>query len=137
MADNSVAAIACGYDEKSQWEVFFCNINFRRVVKKNTDILLFYWFLDPQETLQIIQTLFRSSEHFLNHPDTFSRLSRHFLDCPDTFKIILTLFRLSRHFPDHPDTLHIIWIFCITKYPEILQPIMNLSQKLSGFAKTF
>ena len=30
-----------------------------------------------------------------------------------------------------------IWIFCIAKYPEILQPIMNLMQKLSGFAKTF
>ena len=30
-----------------------------------------------------------------------------------------------------------IWIFCIVKYPEIFQPIMNLLQKLSGFAKTF
>ena len=47
------------------------------------------------------------------------------------------LFRLSGNFPVHPDTLHIIWIFCIAKYPDILQPIMNLSQKLSGFAKTF
>ena len=39
-------------------------------------------------------------------------------------------------------TLHIIWIFCILsghfpKYPEILQQIMSLLQKLSGFAKTF
>ena len=39
-------------------------------------------------------------------------------------------------------TLHIIWIFCIVsghfpKYPEILQQIMSLLQKLSGFAKTF
>ena len=25
----------------------------------------------------------------------------------------------------NPDTLHIIWIFCIAKYPENFQPIMN------------
>ena len=35
-----------------------------------------------------------------------------------------------------------VWILVIasrhfSNYPEILQPIMNLSQKLSGFAKTF
>ena len=55
----------------------------------------------------------------------------------ETFQLILTLFRSSGNFPVHPDTLHIIWIFCIAKYPEILQPVMSLSQKLSGFAKTF
>ena len=51
--------------------------------------------------------------------------------------MIRTLFRLSGNFPVHPDTLHIIWIFCNAKYPETLQAIMNLSQKLSGFVKTF
>ena len=51
--------------------------------------------------------------------------------------MIRTLFRLSGNFPVHPDTLHNIWIFCTAKYPEIPQPIMNLSQKLSGFEKTF
>ena len=44
---------------------------------------------------------------------------------------------MDGNFPVHPDTLHIIWIFCIAKYPEIPQPIINLSQKLSGFAKSF
>ena len=44
------------------------------------------------------------------------------------------------HFLDYPDTF--IWIFCVASghfpnYPEILQPIMSMSQKLSGFAKTF
>ena len=60
----------------------------------------------------------------------------------ETFQFIPTLFRSSGNFPVHPDTLHIIWIFCIVsghfpKYPEILQQIMSLLQKLSGFAKTF
>ena len=43
-----------------------------------------------------------------------------------------TLFRLSGNFPVHPDTLHIIRILCNAKYPEIIQPVLNLSQKLSG-----
>ena len=81
--------------------------------------------------VQIIHTLFRLSSY--------------------VFLIIRTLFNFyithklsssSRHFPDHLDTLHIIWILCIASghfqnYPKILQPILNLSQKLSRFAKTF
>ena len=44
------------------------------------------------------------------------------------------------HFLDYPDTF--IWIFCVASghfpnYLEILQPIMSMLQKLSGFAKTF
>ena len=44
------------------------------------------------------------------------------------------------HFLDYPDTF--IWIFCVASghfpnYPEILQRIMNMTQKLSRFAKTF
>ena len=116
------------------------------------------WIFSNPNTVQIVRKLSRSSTLFSDYPDTFSRLTRHFQDHPETFKniqthfqiiqtlsrlskyifqIIRTLFRLSGNFPVHPDTLHIIWIFCIAKYPEILQPIMNLSQKLSGFAKTF
>ena len=115
-------------------------------------------FRDYPDTFQIIQKLSRSSSLFSDCADTFFRLIGHFQDHPETFQIIqthfqiiqtlfrlsryifqivLTLFRLSGNFPVHPDTLHIIWIFCIAKYPEIIQPIMNLSQKLSGFAKTF
>ena len=114
--------------------------------------------LNYPDTFRIVRKLSRSHRHvtrssglFLDYLDTFLKLSRHCLDCTETFQIIHTLFRLSGHifqiirtlfrlsgnFPVHPDTLHIIWIFCIAKYPEILQPIMNLSQKLSGFAKTF
>ena len=100
--------------------------------------------LDRTETFQIIHTLFRLSGHFQDHPETFKIIQTHFQIIQTLFRlsryifqIIRTLFRLSGNFPVHPDTLHIIWIFCIAKYPEILQPIMNLSQKLSGFAKTF
>ena len=60
----------------------------------------------------------------------------------ETFQFIPTLFRSPWNFPVHPDTLHIIWIFFIVsghfpKYPEILQQIISLLQKLSGFTKTF
>ena len=87
---------------------------------------IFRLFLTSQlsDSTALIQTHFQIIQ-------TFFRFSRYI------FQIIRTLFRLSGNFPVHPDTLHIIWIFCIAKYPEILQPIMNLSQKLSGFAKTF
>ena len=44
---------------------------------------------------------------------------------------------MDGNFPVHPDTLHIIWIFCIAKYPKILQPIMNLSQKTFRICKNF
>ena len=43
------------------------------------------------ETLQIIQTLYRSSEYFPYHPDIFFSLSGHFLDSQETFQIIGTL----------------------------------------------
>ena len=67
---------------------------------------------------------------------TSSLLAEEF---PDNLENVRMLYNVSRYmdFLDYLDTLHIIWIFCIAKYPEILQPIMNLSQKLSGFAKTF
>ena len=101
-------------------------------------------FLHNPDIFRIIQKLsrlsryiFRSSRLFLEYPDTFFRFSGHFLHHLETFQFILTLFRSSGNFPVHPDTLHIIWIFCNAKYPEILLAIMNLSQKLSGFAKTF
>ena len=72
--------------------------------------------LEHEETL--IQTFFR-----------LSGSSRRFLDQT-----------LSRS--EHPDTFRVMWIFCIASghlpiYPEILHPIMNRLQKLSGFAKTF
>ena len=72
-----------------------------------------------------------------------SSSSGHFLDHLDTFQIIWTLFRSSGNFPVQPDTLHITWIILceasghFPSYPEIFQPMLNLSQKLSGFAKTF
>ena len=80
-------------------------------------------FPDYQDAL-LDQTLFRLSRLFF-------RLSRYI------FYNIRTLLRSSRNFPVHPGTLHIIWIFYIAKYPEVLQPIMYFLQKLSGFAKTF
>ena len=98
--------------------------------------------------LHYLYTFLRLFGHFLDHrklsgpsrlcldyPDIFSRLSGHFLDRTETFQFIHTLFRSSRHFPVHLDTLHINWILFIASrhfpnYPEILQPIMNLS----GFA---
>ena len=86
--------------------------------------------------------IFRSSRLFLEYPDTFFRLSRHFLHHLETLQFIPSLFRSSGNFPVHLYTSYIIWIFCIVsghfpKYPEILQQIMSLLQKLSGFAKTF
>ena len=94
-------------------------------------------FKDHPETFQIIQihfqiiqTLFRVSIYIFQIFRTLFTSSGNFPVHPDTF-------RSSGNFPVHPDTLHIIWIFCIAEYPKILQPIMNLSQKLSGFAKTF
>ena len=123
-------------------------------------ITLIEYMQNCQETLQITQTLFRSSRYFPYRTDTFFRLSghfldrqvtfqifltlsrstRHFLNCLDTFQIIQTLFRSSRPFPNHPDILRIICFFCIASghfpnYPEILLSIMTMSQKLSGFAK--
>ena len=114
-------------------------------------------FLDDLDTFQIIWKLsrlsrhtFRSSRLFLDYPNTFSRLSGHFLDRLETFQIIQTfpheldtfsrLSGQSGYFPDHPDTF--IWVFCVAfghfpNYPEILQPIINLLQKLSELAKTF
>ena len=110
-------------------------------------------FLDYLDTFQIIMT------HFLDHPDTFqivrklSRSSGHFPVQPHTFftlyghfQFVWILSRSSRHILDHPDTFQIIWTPCIlsafciasghfSNDLEILQPIM--SQKLSGFAKTF
>ena len=53
----------------------------------------------------------------------------------------LESFQMNRtHFIDYPDTF--IWIFCVASghfpnYLEILQPIMSMLQKLSGFTKTF
>ena len=67
--------------------------------------------------------------------NTFFRSSGNFPDHPNTFQINLT------HFPDHLDTLHNIWIFCITPghFQNCLEiePMMNMSQQLSRFAKTF
>ena len=57
-------------------------------------------FPDHKDTLQIIQTLWRSSWYFSDHPDTLTNHS-------DTFHIIWTLFRLFGCFPDRPDTLQI------------------------------
>ena len=107
-------------------------------------------FRDYPDTFRIIRKLSRlssniprSSRLFFDYPDTFSRLSVHFLHCPETSSS-------SRHFLDHLDTFRLIRTLCILSIcilciasghfpscPEILQPIMNLSQKLSGFAKTF
>ena len=94
-----------------------------------------YNFLNLADTFRIIRSLPDFPDTFLHYPDSF-------LEYPDTF------FRLSGHFLHHMEnfqfipTLHIIWIFCIVsghfpKYLEILQQIMSLLQKLSGFAKTF
>ena len=122
-------------------------------------------FPDHLETFQTSRNISRSyrnfpdsSTLFLDYLDTFSKLTGKFQDHPETFqiiqthfqiirtlfrlsryifKIIRTLLRLSRNFPVDLDTLHIIWIFYIAKYPEVLQPIMYFLQKLSGFAKIF
>ena len=78
--------------------------------------------------LKLYISMFKSFHTYRKY--IYQQSSGNFLVHPDTF-------RSSRNFPVHPDTLHINWIFCVAKYPEIPQPIMNLSQKLSGFAKTF
>ena len=108
------------------------------------EMFFFSWCL-PLRIIRKLSRLFRyisgSSILFLEYPDKFFRLSGHFLHHMNAFQFIPTLFRSSRIFPVHPDFLHIIWIYCIVsghfpKYPEILQQIISLLQKLSGFAKT-
>ena len=101
-------------------------------------------FLIYLDTFRIIRKDSRLFRHIsgsprlsLDYPDTFSKLSGHFLHRPETLQLIQTLFRSSRHFPVNPDSWHIIWIFCIVfgaNDPEILQPIINLPQKISGLA---
>ena len=95
--------------------------------------------LDRQETRQIIQTLFRSSGHFLDHPDIFFRLSRHFSDHQDTFSRLLGYFLdhqetfqiIGTHFLDHLDTFQIVQILSRSSrhfldYPDTFQIIKTL-----------
>ena len=94
--------------------------------------------LERRETFQIIHTLFRLSGHIFQINRTLLGSSGNYQDYLDTLlDHPEVFFRLSGNFPVHPDTLHFIWIFCIAKYPEILQPIMNLSQKLCWICKNF
>ena len=82
-------------------------------------------------TFRIIRKLSRLSRHtsrssrlFLDYLGTFSRLSGHFLDCPETSQFIRTLCISSGY-------------FVLQSIRKFFSQLMNLSQKLSGFAKTF
>ena len=112
---------------------YICKGNYLHLSTLSITLIEYMQNLDRQETLEITQTLFRSSRYFPYHTDTFSRLSghfldrqvtvqiiqtlsrstRHFLNCPNTFQIIQTLFRSSGNFQDHPDTSQIIQRLCI------------------------
>ena len=95
-----------------------------------------------QVHFQIIWTLFRLSGHIFQIERTlFNRIIRKL---SILFRYISRSSILFLEIPVqfYPDTLHLIWIICIVsrhfpKYPEIIQPIMSLLQKLSEFAKTF
>ena len=111
-------------------------------------------FPDHKDTLQIIQTLWRSSWYFLDHPVTLQiirtlfilyglfRLCGCFPDHPDTLQINRILFRSflsSEHFSDHPDAFQIIGTLFISSghfsgYPDTFQIIETLCRSSRLFS---
>ena len=80
-----------------------------------------WYFSDHTDTLQIIQTLFILSGHFSGYPDAFQitqTLCRLIGYCSDhsyhldTFLIIQTLFRSLGHFSYYLDTFQVIQTLC-------------------------
>ena len=75
---------------------------------------------------KIFRTLFSSSGHFLDHPDTLQIIhtpfwfSGHFSDLPDTFRSSGRLSdHLDRQDPDHQDNFQIIWTLSRSSHPFI------------------
>ena len=75
---------------------------------------------------KIFRTLFSSSGHFSDHPDTLQIIhtpfwfSGHFSDLPDTFRSSGRLSdHLDRQDPDHQDNFQIIWTLSRSSHPFI------------------
>ena len=95
---------------------------------------LYGQFLFCPNSFRIVRTLFWLSGQFRYWPESFFQLCGQFLGCPESFWIIRTVSRLPGQFVECPDSFQTIRTVSLSTGQFWTNA---LSQKLSGFAKTF